>query len=73
MSFSIVPLLLHSDAVPSGARSELRAAYDAPLEERSLHLEAAARILYLEADLDCGDARELVGLSDAGSCRHQRT
>jgi len=43
-------------------------AYDAPIEERTPHLESAARILHRELDLDCVDARELVGLSAEGSC-----
>ncbi|MDB4955726.1 MAG: hypothetical protein JWO36_3295 [Myxococcales bacterium] len=67
MSFSITPLLLHSDIIPSNAREALRAAYLAPAEERTPHLESAARILHQEAALDCHDARELVGL-DAGGC-----
>ena len=67
MTFSITSLLLHSDSVPVRARAALRAAYASPLDQRSPHLESAARILYLELDLDCSDARELVGLSDAGS------
>jgi hypothetical protein len=68
MSFSVAPLLLHSDQVPATARHALRAAYAAPIEERSPHLESAARILHRELDLDCVDARELVGLSAEGSC-----
>ncbi len=69
MSFSLAPLLLHSDHVPATARRALRAAYDAPADERTPHLESAARILYRELDeLDCSDARELVGLSPEGSC-----
>jgi plasmid stability protein len=62
MGFSITPLLLHSDSVPASARAALRAAYDSPLEQRSRHLESAARILTRELDLECGDALELVGL-----------
>jgi len=68
MSFSFAPLLLHTDQVPATARHALRAAYDAPIEERTPHLESAARILHRELDLDCIDARELVGLSAEGSC-----
>jgi hypothetical protein len=66
MSFSITPLLLHSDAVPLRARAALRAAFASPPAERSPHLESAARILYQESNLDCGDARELVGLPSTG-------
>jgi hypothetical protein len=65
MSFSVAPLLLHSDQVPLTARHALRAAYDAPLEERLPLLESAARILHRELDLNCGDARELVGLASS--------
>jgi hypothetical protein len=68
MSFSVAPLLLHSTQVPPGARRALRAAYDAPVEDRTPHLESAARILKRELDLDCRDARELVGLSSEGPC-----
>jgi hypothetical protein len=68
LSFSVAPLLLHTDQIPATARHALRAAYDAPIEERSSHLESAARILHHELDLDCEDARELVGLSAQGSC-----
>jgi len=70
MSFPVAPLLLHTDQVPATARQALRAAYDAPLEQRTPYLESAARILHRdgELDLDCLDARELVGLSPEGSC-----
>jgi hypothetical protein len=68
MSFSVAPLLLHSEQVPLIARHALRAAYDAPLEERIPHLEFAAGILHRELDLNCVDARELVGLAAEGSC-----
>lgn len=68
MSFSVAPLLLHSDHVPLTARHALRAAYDAPMEERISHLESAARILHHELDLNCVDARELVGLTAQSSC-----
>ena len=68
MTFSFAPLLLHSQNVPALARHALRAAYDAPAEQRIAHLESAARILHRELALDCEDARELVGLSAAGGC-----
>lgn len=67
MRFSVAPLLIHSDAVPAEARDALLAASDASLEEKARALEVAARVLYHETDLDCRDARELVGLS-AGCC-----
>ena len=68
MRFSIAPLLLHSEQVPATVRRALRAAYDGPDEERRQHLESAARILHRELDLDCSDARELVGLGADGGC-----
>ncbi|MEO5767420.1 MAG: hypothetical protein ABIS92_03635 [Polyangia bacterium] len=67
MAFSLAPLLLHSDQVPASARSALRTAHALPAEQRQAHLESAARILYQELDLDCSDARELVGLAE-GTC-----
>ena len=62
MSFSMLPLLLHEEDVPATARAELRRASFAPASQRRVHLEAAARALSREADLDCAEARELVGL-----------
>jgi len=67
MSFSLASILLHSDVVPARARQALRAAQDGPSRERGTHLESAARILHRELALDCGDARELVGLAP-GTC-----
>jgi hypothetical protein len=67
MSFSVTPLLLHSDAVPTSVRQALLAAHERPTGERRGLLEWAARILHRELELDCGDARELVGLAP-GSC-----
>ena len=66
MSFSFAPQLLHSQSIPEVARRALLAAQEASLEDRAPHLEAAARSLHRELALDCGDARELVGLSAAG-------
>jgi hypothetical protein len=68
MSFSVTPLLLHSENVPATARRALRVAYEASIEDRTPLLESAARILHHELDLDCHDARELVGLPTAGNC-----
>jgi hypothetical protein len=67
MSFSVAPLLIHSDAVPPAVRQALRAAHDGPTRERGRHLESAARILHRDLALDCGEARELVGLAP-GTC-----
>lgn len=66
MSFSLAPLLMVEDDVPATVRAALRAASRAPRSERCLHLRAAARALHHEAQLDCADAKELVGL--AGDC-----
>ena len=65
MSFSIARLLVDSEFIPPAARRALRLAFGAPPEERGPHLEAAARVLHHELDLDCRDARELVGLAAA--------
>jgi len=61
--FSLAPLLVHSEAVPPAAREALRAAIVASPDRRDAELESAARILYTDTELDCRDARELVGLS----------
>jgi len=68
MRFSVAPLLLHSEHVPATVRRALRAAYDVPADQRTPHLESAARILHRDLELDCADARELVGLSSSGAC-----
>jgi hypothetical protein len=68
MSLSVTHLLLDSDSVPLGARSALRSAYQAPVEERRPYLETAARLLHRELGLDCTDARELVGLPAPAPC-----
>ena len=63
MSFSVARLLIDSESTPPGARRALRTAFEAPPDERRPHLETAARVLHRELDLDCRDARELVGLA----------
>ena len=65
MALSVAPLLLHSEAVPEGARVALRDAFARPEDERPALLANIARILYREVDLDCDDALELLGLSAA--------
>ena len=67
MSFSMAPLLMHSPDLPSTVRDELRAAFAAVPAQRTTHLVAAARMIHAELDLECRDARELVGLP-AGGC-----
>ncbi|MBX3155327.1 MAG: hypothetical protein KF773_04975 [Deltaproteobacteria bacterium] len=62
MSFSLVPLLLHSSDLPEGARAQLAAALATDEDRRDEHLLSAARLLHRHLDLDCDDARELVGL-----------
>jgi hypothetical protein len=62
MTFSLLPLLLYEDDVPATARAALREARSAPASKRRALLETAAQALYREAQLDCDDARELVGL-----------
>jgi hypothetical protein len=68
MAFSLAPLLVHSDSIPAKAREALRAVNAAPAEHRDTALRSAARLLYMETSLDCGDALELVGLQDGCGC-----
>ena len=68
MSFSMVPLLAHSPHVPERARSALRAALGSSPGQRRHLLETAVRILHRESNVDCADARELVGLPSPGAC-----
>jgi hypothetical protein len=63
MAMSLATLLIHDDDVPAGARAALRDAAAAPASDRRALLEAAARALHHDADVDCADARELVGLA----------
>ena len=67
MAFDLSPLLIHSESVPPEAREQLKNASLAAPPDRAAALEAVARTLYRAAELDCADARELVGLP-AGSC-----
>lgn len=68
MSLSMMPILIHSEAVSPEVRAVLRAAEASPPERRRAELEAAARLLYGEARLDCRDVRELVGLGPKYDC-----
>ena len=68
MAFSLAPLLIHSESVPAKAREALRAISTAPAEQRKSALRSAARALYAETSLDCGDAMELVGLQAGCGC-----
>ncbi len=67
MSFSLVPLLLHSPDLPANVRAALQAAQESDPDEREDRLVAAARLMHRETQLECADVRELVGLS-AGGC-----
>ena len=69
MTFTMVPLLIHSDAVPAVARDALKAAYLAPPERRQAELLSAVRVLYRETELDCGEAKDLVGVTSCSNCQ----
>lgn len=62
MAISMMPLLMHSEALSTEVRAALRAAVVAAPEARAAELETAARLLHREASLDCRDVRDLVGL-----------
>jgi hypothetical protein len=62
VSLSFVQLLLHEAELPETARAALQRATGAPETERRTHLIEAARSLRTDAQLDCADAWELVGL-----------
>jgi hypothetical protein len=66
--FSILPLLVHSHAVPPRAKHALRAAQASPPEARAQALRSAAHVLHSEAGLECSDALEIVGLELAAGC-----
>jgi hypothetical protein len=68
MSLSMAPLLMHSEQVPAEARDAIRAAYNAPVQQRAARLEAAARVLHRATGLECSDVRELVGLAGDRPC-----
>lgn len=66
MSFSLVPLLLHSPDLPANVREALQAAHISEPEDREDRLVIAARLLHRETQLECADVRELVGLPPGG-------
>lgn len=68
MGLTLTPLLIHSPAVPPRARDALQLAIQSADGTRHAHLESAARAIFLETDLDCREAREIVGLDSCGSC-----
>jgi hypothetical protein len=61
-------LLIHDELVPAPVRDALRRALSAPESERRAGLMSAASLLHLETGIDCGDVKELVGLSEAYAC-----
>ena len=63
MAFSMMPLLIHSEALSPAVRAVLKAADRSPPDRRTAELEAAARLLYGEVPLDCRDLRDLVGIA----------
>jgi hypothetical protein len=65
--FSMLPLLVYSNAVSASARSALLAAQASTPEKRVQALKSAARVLHHETGLECRDVLEIVGLDD-GSC-----
>jgi hypothetical protein len=67
MPYSMAPLLIHSQAVPEGARDALRAAQDASPHERREILASAGRIL-VENGVDCEDVQELLDLPSDDDC-----
>jgi len=68
MAISMMPLLIHSEAVSPEVREALRAAVQSPPEARRAGLESAARMLHREASIDCHDVRELFGLTPKQCC-----
>jgi hypothetical protein len=68
MSLSMAPLLMHGEQVPAEARDAIRAAYEAPLADRTVNLVAAARVLHEATGLECDDVLELVGLPEDEDC-----
>ncbi len=68
MAISMMPLLMHSEAVSPKVRAALKAAVLSPPELRHAELESAAHLLYREGSLDCRDVRDLFGLGPKQDC-----
>jgi len=68
MTLSLMPLLIHSEAVSPEVRAVIKAADRSPADRRSAELEAAAYLLYREVNIDCRDLRDLFGLTSPGDC-----
>jgi len=62
MTFSMLPLLIHTHDIPTHVRVALHATLDDPPDRRPEQLEAAAEILRRATGIELDDARELVGL-----------
>lgn len=68
MALRFASLLIHNELVPATVREALKSALAAPAHERQAGLASAASLLHRETGVDCGDVRELVGLSEAYAC-----
>lgn len=68
MAISMMPLLIHSEALSHEVRAALKAAVVAAPDARSAELETAARLLHRESALDCTDVRDLMGLGPKHGC-----
>jgi hypothetical protein len=68
MAISMMPLLIHSEAVSPEVRARLKAAVSSPPDVRPAELERAARLLHREASIDCRDVRDLFGLGPHQDC-----
>jgi hypothetical protein len=68
MKFSMAPLLMHDPDVPRLVREALRAAHVADPSDRIARLERVAKMLREAVDLECAEARELVGLDPRRAC-----
>lgn len=68
MAISLMPLLMHSEALSAEVRASLKAAVLSPPESRPAELERAARLLHREASIDCRDVRDLFGLGPKQDC-----
>lgn len=64
----MLPLLVHSSAVPAVAKDALLAAQASPPEQRLQALESAARVLHGETGLECRDVLAIVGLDELSAC-----
>lgn len=64
--YDVTSLLLHSTDVPEAVKAALVLSRS-DSTSREAHLRSAARELVRSTGVDCGDARELVGLPE-GSC-----